>query len=272
MTGAAGEHPALHSALYAGSVMHQRLRPVRHRLDYRIFSLLADLDELPLLARRLRLFSLNRFNLFSFHERDYGAGPGQSLRAHVEQQLLAAGLVAGGPIRLLSMPRILGHVFNPLSIYFCHRPDGTLQATLYEVNNTFGERHSYLIEVDGAERSDGTIAQHCDKQFHVSPFLALDMRYGFSIDPPSSAREGLRIGVTASDREGAVLHARYDARRRTLDDAGLLRLFFGHPLLTIKVVAGIHWEALRLWIKGVSLHPRPAPPVRPVTIIKAKDS
>ena len=137
------------SALYAGRVMHQRMRPARHRLAYQVFSLLIDLDELPVLAQRLRFFSLNRFNLFSLYEADYGSskregkGSGsqrQTLRQRVEVQLLAAGLQIGGPIRLLSMPRILGYAFNPLSVYFCYLPDGELQAILYEVNNTFGER------------------------------------------------------------------------------------------------------------------------------------
>jgi DUF1365 family protein len=190
----------------------------------------------------------------------------------VEQQLVAAGLHAGGPIRLLSMPRILGHAFNPLCVYFCHRSDGALQAILYEVNNTFGERHGYLIPVDEAEGHGARISQQCDKQFHVSPFLALDMRYGFRIEPPQADRGGLCIDVTASDAEGAVLHARFDARRRVLDDAGLMRMFLSHPLLALKVVAAIHWEALRLWLKGARLHGRPAPPSQPVTIIKSKDS
>ncbi|MGO4394485.1 DUF1365 domain-containing protein [Variovorax sp. M-6] len=261
------------SALYVGSVMHQRLRPVRHRLDYRLFSLLVDLDELDGLDRRLRLFSVGRFNLFSLHESDYGDG--QGLLQHVERQLAAAGLRTGGAIRLLSMPRILGHAFNPLSVYFCHRPeDAALQAILYEVNNTFGERHSYLIPVDESEAGAERVTQQCDKDFHVSPFLGLDLRYGFRIEPPRQDRDGLGIGVSASDAEGVVLNARLDARRRALGDAALLRVFVTHPLLALKVVAAIHWEALRLWFKGARLHRRPAPPAKPVTlvIVKAKDS
>jgi DUF1365 family protein len=267
------------SALYIGHVMHQRLRPARHRLRYRVFSLLLDLDELPALSRRLRLFSLNRFNLFSLHERDYGAGNGLGLRAHVEQQLRAAGLPLGGAIHLLSMPRILGYAFNPLSVYFCHRPDGVLQAILYEVSNTFGERHSYFIEVDEAERSAASegksstcITQECAKQFYVSPFLGLAMRYGFRIEPPRADRPGLSIGITASDAEGAVLTAHFDARRQPLGDAALALAFFSHPLLTLKVVAAIHWEALRLWAKGVRLHARPPAPSCPVTLVKPEDS
>jgi len=262
---------SIHSALYSGSVMHQRLRPARHRLRYRVFSLLVDLDELPDLARRLRLFSLNRFNLFSLHERDHGAGAERGLRAHVDAQLHEAGLQTGGAIRLLSMPRILGHVFNPLSVYFCHRPDGPLQALLYEVNNTFGERHSYLIEVDPALGERETIVQSCDKRFHVSPFLALDLRYRFGIDAPHPDRGELRISITASDAEGPVLTACLDAGRRALDDKALAIAFLTHPLLTLKVVSAIHWEALRLWIKGVRLHPRPPAPSEAMTIIKRRN-
>ncbi len=256
------------SALYAGSVMHQRLRPVRHRLRYRVFSLLLDLDELPELAQRLRWFSLNRFNLFSLHERDHGDGCG--LRAYVDRQLLAAGMPAGGAIRLLTMPRILGYAFNPLSVYFCHGSDGALQAILYEVNSTFGERHSYLIEVDEAERGGGMVTQRCAKQMHVSPFLDLEMTYGFRVEPPGAERPGLSLGVTVRDAAGAVLAARFDARRRRLDDLGLLRIFVSHPLLTLKVIVAIHWEALRLWAKGVALRSRPPASSRSVTVIKSR--
>lgn len=261
------------SALYAGRVMHQRLRPAKHRLGYRVFSLLLDVDELPALARRLRLFSLNRFNLFSLHERDYGAGDGLGLRSYVERQLVAAGLRAGGAIRLLSMPRILGYAFNPLSVYYCDHPDGSgLQAILYEVNNTFGQRHSYLIAVDAAGRDGRDIAQRCDKQFHVSPFLGLDLRYDFRMQAPDASRPGLAIGITVADDTGPVLTARFDAKRHALGDAALAAVFFSHPLLTLKVVGAIHWEALRLWLKGARFHACPAAPAHSVTIAGTKDS
>ena len=277
------------SALYVGRVMHQRMRPARHRLAYSIFSLLIDLDELPALALRLRFFSLNRFNLFSLHEDDYGTaktndGSGATLRQRVEAQLVAAGLRSGGPIRLLSMPRILGYAFNPLSVYFCHLPDGALQAILYEVNNTFGERHSYLIEVDQDQRGlnglNGNnneineideIEQHCAKEFHVSPFLGLQMDYRFRVQPPRVDQPAMRLDITASDMQGPLLLARFDARRRVLSDTALLRVFFSHPLLTLKVVGAIHWEALRLWVKGVRLHLRPPAPIRSVTVIKTEE-
>lgn len=253
-------------ALYVGRVMHQRLKPARHRLQYRVFSLLVDIDALPALAQRLRLFSLNRFNLFSLHEQDYGAGAGGSLRAHVERQLHAAGLAGGGAIRLLTMPRILGYAFNPLSVYYCDGPGGGLQAILYEVNNTFGQRHSYLIPVSDAQREAARIDQHCTKRFHVSPFMDLDMRYAFRVEPPAAERPGLAVAITVADADGPVLVARLDARRKPLGDGALALAFVTHPLLTLKVVAAIHWEALWLWLKGAPLRRCPPAPAQPVTI------
>lgn len=264
--GGAARHIA--SALYAGEVTHRRLRPARHRLRYRVFSLLLDLDEMPGLAQRLRLFSLNRFNLFSLYERDYGAGAERGLRGYVEQVLHRAGLPADGAIRLLTMPRILGYAFNPLSVFFCHAADGAVRAILYEVNNTFGERHSYLIEVDPATPAGGRIVQGCAKHFHVSPFLAGDLKYVFRVEPPDAQRPELRVGVFAHDGHGPLLGARFDARRRPLGDAALARVFLTHPLLTLKVVAGIHWEALRLFLKGVRLQPKPAAPEQSITVVK----
>lgn len=259
------------SALYAGTVMHQRLRPLRHRLRYRVFSLLIDLDELPALHQRLRWFSVNRFNLFSLHERDYGAGAAVRLRDHVDRQLHHAGLASGGPVRLLTMPRILGYAFNPLSVYFCHRPDGALQALLYEVNNTFGERHSYLIPVNAHDATAAHIHQRCAKQFHVSPFLGLAMDYAFDVTAPAPERPGLTVSVTAHDAEGPVLLAQMHTQRRPLTDAALLWAFVAHPLLTLKVVGAIHWEALRLWIKGADVRSKPPPPAHPVSIVPHQD-
>jgi uncharacterized protein len=258
------------SALYAGAVTHRRLRPAPHRLRYRAFSLLLDLDELPALAQRLRLFSLNRFNRFSLYERDYGLGVQRGLRGYVESQLLRAGLPAGGAIHLLTMPRILGYAFNPLSVYFCHAADGALKAILYEVNNTFGERHRYLIAVDATARRGRRIVQRCAKQFHVSPFLAPDMNYLFRLEPPAVWHPTLSIGVVAQDADGPVLDARFDARRRRLGDATLARVFVTHPLLTPKVVAGIHWEGLRLLAKGLRPRPKPASPARSVTVVRLR--
>ncbi len=246
----------LNSALYVGTVTHHRLRPREHRLAYRIYSLLLDLDEMQRLDRDLRLFSVNRFNLFSFHERDRGDGGAQPLRERVEAQLRAAGLATdGGPIKLLTMPRLLGWSFNPLSVFFCYRRDGDLGAILWEVDNTFGQRHAYLIPVQ--EKPGETIRQTCDKAFYVSPFLDMDLRYAFAVDGPG---EQLRIVIDASDQDGLILRARQNARRRPLTDSALLLLFFSLPALSLRVVFGILWEALKLWLKGVHLRPRPPPP------------
>jgi len=143
---------------------------------------------------------------------------------------------------------------------------------MYEVNNTFGERHSYLIAVDAGAHDSARIVQRSAKEFRVSPFLALDLDYVFRIEPPRPERDSLRIGVIVNDRDGAMLNARFDAERRRLDDAALARVFLSHPLLTLKVIAAIHWEALRLLAKGVRLQTRPAAPARPVTLAKPVDS
>lgn len=250
------------SALYVGHVMHRRLRPCNHRLDYSMLSLLLDLDEIEALDARLRLFSRNAFNLYSFRDRDHGNGSAEPLRAQIEQLCDRAGIrLDGGPIRLLTMPRILGFVFNPLSVFFCHDRGGRLRATLYEVNNTFGERHSYLLPV---EQSTGPVRQHCEKRFHVSPFMPMDLRYAFRVAPSD---DRLAIAITVSDAKGRVLTAVHSARRQPLTDGTLARALITHPLLTGKVVGAILWEALKLWVKRVPVHRHPLPPDDAVTII-----
>ncbi len=252
----------MNSALYAGTVIHQRLRPKRHRLKYRLAQGLFDLDDLDDLAGRLRFLSRNRFNLFAFHDRDYGDGSGTPLRDQIETHLRGAGLAPdGGPIRLLAMPRVMGHIFNPIAIWFCHRRDNSLLAIIYEVTNTLKQRHSYLIPVtDGA---DGTIRQSCAKMLYVSPFMDMDMAYDFAIRPPG---EKVQIVVNGRDGEGPLISASFAGERRELTDGALMRLFFTFPLITLKTVAGIHWEALKLWVKGIRIRRAPAPPEAKVTL------
>jgi uncharacterized protein len=258
----------MNSALYFGTVLHQRLKPQRHALNYRVFSLLVDLDELPALAAGMRLFSHNRFNLFSLHDRDHGERKGDGLRPYVEAHLRRAGIdLAGGSIRLLCFPRILGYVFNPLSIYYCHHADGTLRAMLYEVSNTFGEWHSYLIPVP--EGAPDIVQQSCAKEFYVSPFMAMDCRYEFRLSPPD---ERLAVYIRQTDRSGPILHASLEGERAPLCDAVLARAFLRYPLMTLKVILGIHWEAVKLWRKGLRPLPHPAPPTEAVTICTALDS
>ncbi len=253
------------SALYRGAVVHRRLRPKAHRLRYSVFNVLLDLDELQDLDRRLRFFSRNRFNLFSFYDRDHGDGK-TPLRSHVETILKRTGIdLAGGPIRLLCMPRVLGFVFNPLSIYFCYRPSGHIAAILYEVSNTFGERHYYLIPASENPDSGEAFAQTAAKRFHVSPFLPRELNYRFRIAPPG---ERIAVSVHAHDAQGLLVAASISAVKSELTDRALAECFAAYPLLTVKVLAGIHWEALKLWLKGVQIWPKPEQLAERITVGK----
>ncbi|MFZ5720473.1 MAG: DUF1365 domain-containing protein [Pseudomonadota bacterium] len=262
----------LASGLYPGVVTHTRLKPRRHALRYRVFMLLLDLDELAALDRRLRLFSLRRFNLVGFDPRRHGDGSTTPLKQQVEAQLAAAGIDHGGPIRLLAMPRILGMGFNPLTVFFCHRQNGSLSAILYEVNNTFGERHSYLIPAPEPDRRSGSdaedsapiVRQACEKGFYVSPFMDMDLSYAFRVRPPAAAAQVL---VDVDDAEGRVLTTGFVAERRPLTDRNLFRAWLTHPWMTFGVLGAIHWEALFIWLKGEKIRQRPAKPAWSVTVV-----
>ena len=248
--------------VYFGEVMHRRLGAVRHRFTYQVFSVLLDLDRIEALGRRLKLFSYNRLNIFSFQDRDHGPRDGSPLRPWVERHLVAAGLghVRGGRIRLLCFPRLWGYVFNPLSVFFCEAPDGTLAAILYEVSNTFGERHCYLEPVNPSVA--GVIEQACAKRFYVSPFIELEGDYRFRVQAPD---EKLMIAIRQRARDGQTLHAILSGTAAPFDDRTLLRALLAHPLMTFKVMAAIHWEALKLWRNGAKFQTRPAPPPVEIT-------
>ena len=260
------------SWVYEGRVVHRRRRPLDHRLAYRVFALLLDLDDLLRLDARLRLFAYNRPGLTSFCDRDHGDGSGSPLRAWAEAQLRGAGIdLTGGRIQVLCYPRIMGYGFNPLSVYYCHWPDGRLAALIHEVSNTFGQRHCYLIPVElpasDAAALGGAVHQECDKRFYVSPFIAVGGRYRFRLSSPG---RGLAIAITHEDAHGPLLHAAFRGQRRPLDDRRLASVLLRYPLLTLKVIGGIYWEALRLWLKGMPVVPRPSPPVDPVSIVSQR--
>lgn len=244
------------SALYVGEVMHARLRPRRHRLCYRVFWLLLDLDEIDRLDRRLKTFSRGRFNLLSFHDRDHGDGSGAPLRDQINARLSEIGVdIGAGAVRLLTMPRVLGFVFNPISLYYCHHEDGRLAAMVYEVTSTFGERRAYVLPVaqDGAE--NGRFRQETDKRLYVSPFMDMEMRYVFKGRPPG---EVMALSIDGVDRDGVLIAAAMTGARRPMRDRALIAAALSIPLLTVKVVAAIHWEALKLWLKRVPLTQKPA--------------
>ncbi|WP_245528622.1 DUF1365 domain-containing protein [Brevundimonas subvibrioides] len=268
------------NALYIGEVVHHRVVGIRHTLRYRLYMLLLDLDTAEDAIRPLRWLRNGAFGLMTWRARDHGDRSDTPLRIQVEHHLSAAGIdVAGGPIRLLCMPRILGYGFNPLAVYFCHRPDGTLAALLYEVTNTFNERHSYLVAVpnppplgegdreavEGGRRA--VVRQTTGKTFFVSPFMDMALTYDFTVHAPDDA---VSVVVAVRRGETPILTASFAGTRRPLTDAALFRAWLTHPLLTWKVMFGIHWEALLGMLKGARYRERGKPPVHPVTLGRAR--
>lgn len=248
------------NAIYTGHVAHTR--PGKHRLRYRVFMLALDLDELDAADARLRLFSHNRANLLSVHDRDHGERIAAPIKPQIEAKLRDAGIAwDGGRIVLLTMPRLFNYVFNPLSVYFCWRRDGSLAALAHEVSNTFGERHFYVLP---PHEQSGAITQSCDKEFFVSPFLEMGLRYEFRVTPPG---ETTRFAMTVKRGEDIALTASFAGQFRALNDANLFRAWASHPAMTFVVIAGIHWEALKMWLKGVRFIGRPrrsaSPPSTP---------
>jgi len=255
----------VNSCLYECTVMHARFAPKRHRFAYRIFLFGVDLDELDTLHRRLRLFSVNRANLYSFREADYlptheprhnasGApaatppAPAGSLKARVLAHLAAQGVdLAGGRIHLVTLPRVFGYLFNPVSFYFCHDARGTLVAALAEVTNTFREMKPFFLGPDSRTGDEG-LRRRVPKHFYVSPFSDVDVAFDFHLRAPAG-----KLAVQIDDYVGAerTLTSTLAGPARPLTDAALLSCTLRHPLVTLKIIGLIHWHALRLWLKRV---------------------
>ncbi|MEP3276385.1 MAG: DUF1365 domain-containing protein [Stappiaceae bacterium] len=244
------------AGLYSGVVTHQRSGPTPHSLKYNVFSLLFPIDDLDKLVADNRWLSRNRFNMFSIYDGDYGRRDGCSLEDHVGQVVADAGyqdIVAR--TFLLTYPRILGYAFNPLSIYFCCDAEAEVRLIVYEVSNTFGERHTYVLPVASAER--GSARHACDKEMYVSPFNKVSGRYHFSL---SKSVEKLFVGILLKVDGKPRINARFCGSPRPLNDKNLTAAFFRMPFMTAKVYAGIHFEAAKLWLKRLPLQRRPDHP------------
>lgn len=245
------------SCLYVGRIMHHRRLPFAHRFVYRVFSLYLDLDELPTLDGRSKLFSVERPNLLAFYNRDHGPRDGSPLAPWVLARLAERGIVPSRPrIMLLCFPRLFGYVFNPLSIYFCY--DGErLAGVVYEVKNTFGEQTAYVLPAAPAGEARLPLAHGCAKSLYVSPFIGMRAWYGFRFRVPD---DRLAFVIRETVPEGVLLVASHTGERRPLDDREILRCVLTNPLMTFKVILGIHWEAARLWLKGARYFPRKVAP------------
>ena len=238
--------------LYLGQVMHRRLTAPPHRFTYQSFWIALDLRAPPALRR----LGIERRAWFSLYARDHADGTPGDLARKIEAR--AQGLDVSGRMILLTMPRLFGFVFNPLSVYFCHDAAGAPSAVAWEVSNTFGARHTYVI---AAAPQDGVLRQACDKRLHVSPFLDMGLSYQFRVERRGAQ---LTLGILDRGRDGPALAAALSATRRPLTDSALTALALRAPLATLKIVAAIHWEALRLFLKGAKYRPTPpgaGPPI-----------
>lgn len=245
-------------ALYPGSVMHARLTQPGHRFNYRVFCLLVDLDRLDEMSSASALLSVGRFNLLSFHPKDHGPRDGSDLGAYVREHLVQAGVAAPVTrVLLLCYPRLLGYAFNPISVYYAYGDDGALVGVIYEVRNTFGEHHTYVEPVTADMASEAGIRQERDKVFYVSPFMGMAHTYHFRLRPPG---EEVSLRILETNAEGPALAATFHGHKRALTTANIAKIVLSLPFMTLKVMGGIHWEALKLWIRGIKFHSRPVPP------------
>ncbi len=234
------------SSIYNGKVIHKRFKPKEHFFKYSVFSLLIDLSELNQLDKEIKFFSFNKFNLISFYEKDHGSRNGSSLVAWVKKNLEANNIhFKDIKIKLLCYPRIFGYVFNPLSVFFIYNSNEKLISILYEVKNTFGEQHTYIFKVD----DDLKLFQHnCSKKFHVSPFIEMDCKYFFRILKPEDKMSVIIDQYQANEK---ILYASQDGKRVDFNSKELLKSYLKHPLMTFKIISAIHFEAFKLWTKGI---------------------
>ena len=233
----------MNSCIYNGEVTHTRFKPVKHFLKYDTFSFLIDLDEIDQLNRNNLIFSYNKFNIFSFYDKDHGQRNGEPLKKWVLNKLKKFKLnFKIDKIKLLCYPRIFGYVFNPLSIFYCYQ-NNSLKAIFYEVKNTFNEQHTYIFKT----KNNGKLKQNCKKKFYVSPFMDMNTFYDFKLVNP---KQKLFVSIKQKDKKGLVLVAIQKGKRKEFTFIQLLINFFKYPLMTLKIILAIHFEAFLLWKKG----------------------
>ena len=239
----------MNSCIYNGYVSHTRFKPVKHSLKYNTFSLFIDLDEIENLSKNNFIFSFNKFNIFSFFNKDHGDRDGLCLKNWVLNNLKKFNINKDiNNIKLLCYPRVFGYVFNPLSIFYCYE-NKNLRAVMYEVKNTFNEQHTYIFKV----KSNNEISLKCKKKFYVSPFMDMETQYEFKLLNPD---ENLSVLIKQSDKDGIVLTAVQKGVKKEFNMKQLLVNFVLYPLMTLKIIGAIHYEALRLWKKGAKYRSR----------------
>jgi hypothetical protein len=235
------------NGIYTGEVFHGRHRPFRHFFKYRVFCLLVNLDDLNKLHKKLKIFSLNNYNIISFWNKDHGPRDGSDLRPWITSAAEEKSIDVRGPVFVLCFPRLWGYVFNPLTIYFCHDLEGWPSAILYEVKNTFGEQHGYLLPIENPD----VIIQDTDKVFYVSPFLDMDCHYRFRIRMPG---DSFKVEIQEFYEGEKILTATWNGVRKPLTDKTLALTVAKYPLLSFKIILAIHWQALHLLAKGAKFH------------------
>ena len=256
--------------LYTLRVMHARRVAPLYRFTYRIFSVLFDVDRLDELHAARRFFSHNRFNLLGLHDADHGSGEKGGLRRWAEGICATQGIaLVGGRIRLLAQPRMFGWAFNPVSFWYCEHADGSLRAVIAEVRNTFGEKHSYLLSAasltepaSAASAIPYGVELVKDKCFHVSPLFDLEGRYHFRFGEPG---EKISVRLDETRRGEPLIDTAMAGTASAFTDAAMLGQVLRMPVQALKVLAGIHWQALKIWRRGAKFHKKPDPPKVEVT-------
>ncbi|MYN45880.1 DUF1365 family protein [Pseudoduganella sp. FT93W] len=245
--------------LLQGQVMHARLRPALNRFVYPVFYVRLNLSRLE--QAGTRWFGIDCWRPLSVRTRDYGPRDGSSLEHWMRQLLASHGIQADGDIWLQTFPRVFGYVFNPVSFWHCHDAQGQLRAVLAEVNSTFGETHRYLLALGGADGQHRSV--QAVKQLHVSPFCAVEGHYRFRFRLAAHAHS---TSIDYYDQHGLLLRTALSGRPQPLSDSAVLAALLRFPLLGLGIVARIHWQALRLWLKRVPFFRQPPTPLASTTV------